>query len=418
MRSISNGFLHQLQPSRTCVCPILSKLYPAIPAANLLNPLRQYSRPSSSPPLNRRLSTNWTRNAVSARSKKDSRIINSRSYVSASGHPPKQSEEALMEELRRLSHGQESGQPMLGPFMMPRGKAHEKPLRDDEYHHWSRVSWSERIRRMFRMGRNLLIVSFGGSLGILVIYSITSELFAPSSTTNLMNMTIRTIEESDQLSKILKSPIKFHTSPTPSGNSISKRSNGIPQSVQHQSGVVELRFWVESCKPSLFEGDWKSLDWWRSWIGPLITSEIYHHPTNRSSDSISNSIDSQLSGSDSNSTRWWPGLLKSLMPNTLGRSSSSANEQKSWTARFFSNHGSFEHGEVVAQLIKDSNGQWKYKSLVIDFPDSQNVKYRLNIANELKRKELSKLQTSQADGDEDDSKQPTRYRFWNRRINL
>ncbi|KAA1111400.1 hypothetical protein PGTUg99_003275 [Puccinia graminis f. sp. tritici] len=408
MRSISNSLLNQLQPSTH------SSL------ARIIQTSSQQLRQTSTLPDYRLQPKKWTRKILLIRSH-DGQKIHSSSYVTSSAHRHNQSDKALIDELRRLSHGQESAQPMLGPFMMPRGTVNEKPLRHDEYHHWSRVGWSERIRRVFRMGRNLVIVSFGGCLGILVIYSITSELFAPSSTTNLMNMTIKTIQESEELNKILKSPIKFHTSPTPSGNSISKRTSGIPQSIQHQTGVVELRFWVESCKPSLLEGDWRSWEWWKSWIGPLITSEVYHYPTHRSADSNSNSSNnSQASGTENQPTRWWPGLLKSIMPNTLGRSSRASNDQKSWADRFFSNHGSFEHGEVVAELIKESNGEWRYKSLVIDFPDSQNVKYRLNVSNELKRKQrLANHRTAgQADGDEDNPKQPTRYRFWNRRINL
>ncbi|KAH9452103.1 hypothetical protein MJO28_009040 [Puccinia striiformis f. sp. tritici] len=402
MASIPNGFLHQIHLSYYCrsSCPVFGR----IPRGTQLNPIRQYSH---------RTRTKWSRKLGS----KDGRASFT---TSACHHQSNQSEKALMDELRRLSHRQDSAQPMLGPFMMPRGTANEKAMRQDEYYHWSRVGWSERIRRIFRMGRNLVIVSFGGCLGILVIYSITSELFAPSSTTNLMNMTIKTIEESEELSKILKSPIKFHTSPTPSG---SKRTSGIPQSFQHQNGVVELRFWVESCKPSLIEGDWKSLEWWKSWIGPLITSEVYHHPKNRSSsDQSSHSRSQDLDPSESHSTQssWWPGLLKSIMPNTLGRSSSSSNDSRSWSERFFSNHGSFEHGEVVAELIKESDGKWKYKSLVIDFPDSQTSKYRLNVHKELKKiKTPNRRLMGDETGDLGEPKQTaTRYRFWNRKINL
>jgi len=93
------------------------------------------------------------------------------------------------------------------------------------------------------------------------------------------------------------------------------------------------------------------------------------------------------------------------MPNTLRVGSSPSG--KSWSERFFSKHGPFEHGEVVAELIKEPNGQWKYKSLVIDFPDSQNVEYQLNVWNELGKKQ------EQAGGGGDGASM-TRYRFWNR----
>ncbi|KAI9627547.1 hypothetical protein H4Q26_017331 [Puccinia striiformis f. sp. tritici PST-130] len=344
------------------------------PRGTQLNPIRQYSH---------RTRTKWSRKLGS----KDGRASFT---TSACHHQSNQSEKALMDELRRLSHRQDSAQPMLGPFMMPRGTANEKAMRQDEYYHWSRVGWSERIRRIFRMGRNLVIVSFGGCLGILVIYSITSELFAPSSTTNLMNMTIKTIEESEELSKILK--------------------------IAHQISYISNTF-------CLIEGDWKSLEWWKSWIGPLITSEVYHHPKNRSSsDQSSHSRSQDLDPSESHSTQssWWPGLLKSIMPNTLGRSSSSSNDSRSWSERFFSNHGSFEHGEVVAELIKESDGKWKYKSLVIDFPDSQTSKYRLNVHKELKKiKTPNRRLMGDETGDLGEPKQTaTRYRFWNRKINL
>ncbi|KNZ45715.1 hypothetical protein VP01_786g1 [Puccinia sorghi] len=363
MGSISNGLLHQITPNRSVAYIPFWK-----------QPLPQYK----------------PKTARDGQARTTLRRAYQRYATKRS------SEKALLDELRRLSHGRDTAQPMLGPFMIPRGSVDEQSLRPEEYLHWSQVTWSERIRRIFRLGQNLLIVSFGGCLGIMVIYSITSELFAPSSTTNLMNMTIRKIEESSELGKVLKYPIKFHA--TPSGSS-AKRTSGIAQSIHHATGVVELRFWVESCKkPSLVEGDWRSLDWWRSWIGPLITSSVHQQPTR-----LHGSLDSTGSSSsgcdDSQSSRWWPGLFKSIMPHTLAGSSPSA---KSWSERFFSKHGPFEHGEVVAELIKEANGQWKYKSLVIDFPDSQNVEYRLNVWNE-----LGKQPEQAGDG-------VTRYRFWRR----
>lgn len=358
-----------------------------------------------------------------------------RTYVIDTNKHRNASEQALIDELHRLSHRQEDPQPILGPFAVPRGKVDEKPLRVEEFHHWSRVGWTERIRRAIRMGRNLMIVSFGSCLAILVVYSITSELLAPSSGTNLMNMTIKLLEESDELKKVLKSPIRFHTTPIQftGGNSITpKRTSGIPQSIQRKNGTLELRFWVESHKPSYIEGDWRSLKWWKGWIGPLMTSEVSHHqpgssPDENSSESNPNARHLRLSPQSAvdDSAGWWPGLLKSVMPNTFGlrQSSTAAGDQRtSWSQRFFSSHDSFEHGEVIAELIKESDGQWKYKSLIIDFPDSQNVAYRLNLSKELRRKQNHLLNQATEQKEEqvsnaiNPSSDSTRYRFWNRRI--
>jgi hypothetical protein len=102
-------------------------------------------------------------------------IRNTRSYGTSHSTTTSQSsssDKALMDELRRLSHRQDTtSQPMLGPFMMPREHTQEPALSGDDYRHWSQVSWPARIRRTFRLGRNLLIVSFGGCLGIMVVGS-------------------------------------------------------------------------------------------------------------------------------------------------------------------------------------------------------------------------------------------------------
>ncbi|PLW24098.1 hypothetical protein PCASD_07857 [Puccinia coronata f. sp. avenae] len=417
MEWISNAFLNPRQSHRNVVYTIFR-----IATVRLLPSPRQ-SRPSSMR-LSRRMMISTVRSTQNG-----NLIRNTRSYGTSHSTTTSQSsssDKALMDELRRLSHRQDTtSQPMLGPFMMPREHTQEPALSGDDYRHWSQVSWPARIRRTFRLGRNLLIVSFGGCLGIMVIYSITSELFAPSSTTNLMSMTITTLEESEELNKMMEAPLTFHSSPP---SSSSKRSSGVPQSVQHASGVLELRFWVERrYKPNRVEGDWRNMDWWRSWIGPLITSEV--HPTSSSVPASTsepnhpNSTHASASHDGSSESRWWPGLLKSIMPNTLARSSGSSHPPKSWSERFFSNPGQFERGEVVVELIKESNGHWKYKSLVVDFPDSQNVQYRLNVWNEVKKKKMKqqRLRGSEQDDEGDvDAAQSgaTRYRFWSRRIHV
>lgn len=83
------------------------------------------------------------------------------------------SDQALTEELKRLTQagGRDDATtgPMLGPFMMPRGRSGEQALNSYERQAWSQVGWSERIRRLFRNGRNLVVVGVGGCLGTLVV---------------------------------------------------------------------------------------------------------------------------------------------------------------------------------------------------------------------------------------------------------
>ncbi|MBW0553952.1 hypothetical protein O181_093667 [Austropuccinia psidii MF-1] len=312
------------------------------------------------------------------------------------------SSHALQEELHRLTQRQTATASTLGPFMMPRGPKNEPPLSAEEHRPWSQTSWAERGRRSLRMGRNLVVVSLGGCLGLLVIYSITSELFAPSSSTNLMGSTIEVLQQSDELRKILKPPFKFHSS-IPS-TWTSKRANGPHQTSHPKNNVVQLQFWIEGNDGYEHNLDWKNIEWWRKWIGPLITSEVYHPPPPP--------ISLQPVKSAKDSSDWWPTILKTLMPTIWGKSQSKNHE--SWFGRSTKSHRRFEHGEVTAELIRDSTKQWKFKNLYVDFPDSQNIQYRLNLIKELRKKQSSSHEADQEQGQQNFH----RYRFWHRKVNF
>jgi hypothetical protein len=60
---------------------------------------------------------------------------------------------------------------------------------------------------------------------------------------------------------------------------------------------------------------------------------------------------------------------------------------------------------------------------VVDFPDSQNVQYRLNVWNEVKKKKKKQQRLRGSEQDDEggaDAAQSgaTRYRFWSRRIHV
>ncbi|KAG0145301.1 hypothetical protein CROQUDRAFT_658881 [Cronartium quercuum f. sp. fusiforme G11] len=328
--------------------------------------------------------------------------------------PQKRADQVLTEELRKLTQG--GGRdgattgPMLGPFMMPRGRLGERPLEASERQGWKQAGWGERRRRVFRNGRNLAVVSVGGCIGLLVVYSITSELFAPSSPTNLMLATIETIECSESLKSILRTPYIFHTS-----QHASSKHTHLPHPITHQnsSHTVELRFLIEGSPIFASKrAEWWELEWWKStmkkWISPLITSEVKQPvgiakpPWN--SETVENSA-----------TRngWLVDVIGMLIPRTLSnrkeREAQSGSERPGWLERRAPSLGTFEHGEVTAEIVKDTGGGWTYKSLYIDFPDAQHAYYRLDVLNELRKVQAHATVEERA---------PKRYRFWSRRINV
>ncbi|KAI8451856.1 hypothetical protein BY996DRAFT_4585361 [Phakopsora pachyrhizi] len=324
------------------------------------------------------------------------------SRSSSDKHDRLRSDKALMEELGRLTQRQPSDSITLGPFIMPGGSRSEKELRTGELDSWGESGWLERLRRTLRLGRNLMIVGFGGSLGILIIYSIVSELFAPSSATNLMNLTIEVLESSKELKKILKPPFKYHTSIQTTSKS-------------HDSNVTTIRFWVE-CIGEERSIDWTDLDWWKSLISPLITSETYQHPKTSAQSVPEQDEDSKGSSQRSfySGFSWiLPGLVKGLMPMTIDSSIKHSNSKTLKTPRL----GSFQRGKVIAEFSSNSDGkrnQKKLKSLIVDFPDSEDVRFRLDVLRSVRLQKQS--HRNEEDDDDGGGKGTTRYRFWSRRV--
>ncbi|EGG10811.1 uncharacterized protein MELLADRAFT_93414 [Melampsora larici-populina 98AG31] len=308
---------------------------------------------------------------------------------------------SLTEELKSLTERDFQKNPRIGPFRIP---TDENPSSSNSQMKWNQIRWNEKAKRVLRNGKNILVVGFGGSLGILVIYSITSELFAPSSSTNLMISITETLNRSKILSEILQVPYKFHTSVHSNASKRMKNLENLPQ-------CVEIRFMIEG-SPTASSTTYEVLDleWWKSmtkrWIGPLITSEVNHQGISNKP----NVKDLVTEKDDHRQKDWLKELVGSLLPKPMTQGLSKTKE-RSWKEKRLPTLGTFTQGEVTAKIIKEGGGEWKYNALFIDFPNSRICEYRLDVLNEIRKMDIKDQEKEERAG-------PTRYRFWTRRISV
>lgn len=100
-------------------------------------------------------------------------------------------------------------------------------------------------------------------------------------------------------------------------------------------------------------GDWRELEWWKAtakrWISPLITLEV-GQPVKKPSapasdvDPIKTVVHPQ---------GWLTDLFGSLIPRSFSNpKDGQAPERPGWLERRSPTLGTFEHGEVTAEIVK------------------------------------------------------------------
>lgn len=165
-----------------------------------------------------------------------------------------------------------------------------------------------------------------------------------------------TLEDSEALKTILRTPYNFHTSQLAS----SKRSqvsnvNAHP----HLAHTAELRFMIEGSSTRREESAvWWEYAWWKAsakrWIAPLITSEM-----KSSAPSETTTSHSEERGQSEHHPSLFSDLLGSLMPRTLSArhqgQSQRVTDRRGWLERRTPSLGTYEHGEVTAEIVKVSH---------------------------------------------------------------
>ncbi|KAH9810431.1 hypothetical protein DFH28DRAFT_985949 [Melampsora americana] len=238
----------------------------------------------------------------------------------------------------------------LGPFRIP--KESIKSNSSIDHLNWNQLNWNQTFKRSFLTLRNLLIVGIGTSIGTLVIYSILSELFAPSSMTNLIISITQTISTSTSLHQILIPPHLFHTSTS------SKQILSSSHSNHHLPQHLEIRLMIEGSKsyPEI-QTDYLTLAFYQTllkrYLSPLITSKIKEdsledqmkRKEERMKQKESKEMESMKDG--------WKDWMKSVLANLMiTQTKENPKKRLNWFESQRPSLGEYQTGEVIAEIIK------------------------------------------------------------------
>ncbi|KAF8203217.1 TIM21-domain-containing protein [Pholiota molesta] len=285
--------------------------------------------------------------------------------------------ESLDTKQQRSDHKHDN----VGPFQLGLSQAARKgePIKK-----WSELSTGGKVARTTARTTNLGVILLGAGLSALLIYSLTSELFSKNSPTVLYGDACERIKQSPLLSKYLNSPLTFHNNP-PSSVRPRHRNRHVTSRVMIDANGREhmiMTFYVqgrpegEVAAPSEASYLEEASEWIQDRTKTL--SEL--------------SFDEAVEWSKESTKRVYEKAIRAfkyLSGAPLPTPSLPAMSKEGWglTGMFSSlksakkSNGSttamrsgrhFTEGEVHADLIKNDDGQFVFRYLLVDMPSSKD----------------------------------------------
>ncbi|KAK7468649.1 hypothetical protein VKT23_003153 [Stygiomarasmius scandens] len=258
---------------------------------------------------------------------------------------------------------------------------------------WSELSTGGKIKRTTARTSNLAVIALGAGLSAVLIYCLTSELFSKNSPTVLYSDACERIKSSPQVAKYLHGPLAFHTSP-PSLERPRHRNHQVSSQIFVDSYGREhmiMNFYIQGREPGAhYESSDSYADAVTKWM---------HEKASHLSDT---SYDEAVEWTKERSMHLWDKFHRSFKyligapvppPSTMDSPSVSEehkNEKSNtwqWTGLFSSlrkSRGSgsetapessgkiYTDGEVHADFIRNNDGYFVCRYLLVDIPNSRS----------------------------------------------
>ncbi|KIM67042.1 hypothetical protein SCLCIDRAFT_1210510 [Scleroderma citrinum Foug A] len=268
----------------------------------------------------------------------------------------------------------------VGPFQL--GISQANLQRGERTKRWSDLSTAGKVLRTTQRTTNLTVILLGAGLSTVLLYALTSELFSKNSPTVLYNDACERIKASPQVAKFLHGPLKFHNNPPSAVRPRHRHRHVTSQIVVDSSGREHmlLSFYVQGSSPrdSSSAEEHKSL-----WNLDDITSASY--------DGIMASILS-ITDSAKRTFRYLSGDAITL-PEPPRPSTENGKQKDQDTGEDLSLWGlaglfrglrggrpsrepsietsvQWSEGEAHADLVKNDDGYFVFRYLLIDIPNS------------------------------------------------
>ncbi|EPQ61441.1 hypothetical protein GLOTRDRAFT_124721 [Gloeophyllum trabeum ATCC 11539] len=283
----------------------------------------------------------------------------------------------------------------VGPFQL--GIVPPTPDEVDNVKKWSELSAGGKVARATARTTSLTVILFGAGLSAMLIYALTSELFSRNSPTVLYSEACDKIKESPRVARYLPGPLVFHNNPPSSFRPRHRNHQVSSQVVTDASGKEHLllNFYVHSrASESTFSasadssfasiGNWikdstahvSELSWDEYVAEMKVKANAVAESTQRLVRYLAGKPEPPRPRDTSTAVepveekkeekgRWWnlAGVFGSLR-GAVGRGShenaSPTGDGKVWT-----------DGEVHADLVKDTDGYFRFRYILVDIPNSR-----------------------------------------------
>jgi len=287
----------------------------------------------------------------------------------------------------------------VGPFQLgliqPTLRTGEKPPAK-----WSELSTSGKVTRTAERTTNLTVILLGAGLSAILLYALTSELFSKNSPTVLYGEACERIKKSTHVSKYFQGPLSFHNTPS-SAIRPRHRNHHVSSQIFMDSNGREhmiLNFYVQgssSTAPSI-NNDMSYLDSMVDWAHDRV--EGLNTTTLDETMAWSQERISRLWANAKGAFRYLSGApLPPLLPLPSGPDIDEGRaprreENTAWSfaGLFSSLRGQrrdvevvapdgkiWNEGEVHADLIRNDQGYFVFRYLLIDIPSSRNRRSRV-----------------------------------------
>ncbi|KAG8953321.1 hypothetical protein FRC04_002731 [Tulasnella sp. 424] len=256
---------------------------------------------------------------------------------------------------------------------------------------WRELSTSGKVARGTARTTNLTVILIGGAFTCVLAYALATELFAKNSPTRLYDDACQKLNASPEIARYLNPPLKFHIN-APSPSAPRHRNRHVSSQLAVDSSGREhllLHFYVEAAPPQSSAPEAEGLPA----LADLTLDSVYEWSTETWNDVVDSSKrafaylvgirlqpDSQQADQPRSqpqspgrqteigkpakdvSTAWsFAGLFSGLRGmSTSATDSNETHAQAEWT-----------EGEVHADLVKDDQGNFKYRYLLVDIPHSR-----------------------------------------------